>query len=359
MIFEIGDDTFYGLNNLEELNIAYNRVTFSQKSIQNLIKLKKLFVQHYWLKNDDLTIFHHLQELEVIDLSNFHSSFFLIEKLLEGLKNLKEISLTYNYHYSVNFQFLSQFDLRILNLDSNTLVYIPEYSFRNLTNLNILSVSFNYLQALSENTFYGLRNLEQLYLSYNSIDKIHEEAFDHLCKLFFLNLNLNRIEALSSRMFKNLGNLQYLLISGNRISNFVDQLFTNLQKLAILTFDDNRIKRLKSNAFGIHKNLTYIIADSNIINEIEENLFDSFPNLMTFSGLDNLCFNGQIENFTGVNKSDYFHECFNNWEMSIASPMPPADDVPHEATTTEKSNKNRLKVSMILMLGAGCMYFLI
>lgn len=359
MIFEIGDDTFFGLENLEELDISYNRVTFSQQAIQNLTKLKKLFVQHYWLKNDDLTVFHHLKNLEVIDLSNFHSSFLLIEKLIEGLINLKEISLTFNYHYSVNFEFFSQFNLRILNLDSNTLVYIPEYAFKNLTSLTILGVSFNYLQTLSENTFYGLGNLEQLYLSYNSIDKIHENAFDHLKKLFFINLNLNRIEALSPRMFINLGDLKYLLISGNSISYFVDYTFTNLAKLTILMFDENRIRSLNSRAFSRHENLTYIAADSNMIIEIEENFFDSFPNLMSFSGFDNLCFNGYIDNFTALNKSEYFHECFNNWEHSVASPMPPADGMPFEPTTTTETSKiSRLNISLILLISAFCVYLL-
>lgn len=314
MIFEMSDRSLDGLDNLEFLNLNSNPVKFASRALSSLINLKTLYLQNFQLNTTtDFRVFQYLVNLETIDLSCVHSTFDQVKNLINLLRKLKEIILTFNYYSIVDFKFLSQFDLRVLRLDSNILSSIPPNTFENYTNLLVLSISLNYITSLSYETFVGLHNLDQFYIGNNNIAVIPEITFDHFEELTIMDISYNEIQFLSPRHFQNLTKLKLLSIQNNRISFLQENLFMNFGNLVYLFLDRNNISSLSSSSFGLKENLTYLSVSSNLIKQIEENFFDNFPNLYYFDGTDNLCSNIYFTNFSTINVHENFQECFRNW----------------------------------------------
>ncbi|XP_070489787.1 leucine-rich repeat-containing protein 15-like isoform X2 [Chironomus tepperi] len=310
------DATFYGLHDLEVMNINLNLIhTISDNVFRNNRKLKELHLGNPWnLYQYNPRMLEYLQELEVIELSDWHINFNDTEIILNGLTNLREIILRKNYYDYLNFEFFSQFEnLMVLDLNDNSLRDIVDYSMQNLTNLKELYIQGSFIQTLTENTFTGLDNLEILWLGYNNIDTILENTFSNLKNLKELSLIFNKIDVLQDGIFQNQQNLQRLHLGVNMITDLRPGVFEPLTSLESINIYNNNIKSLNTNAFGKHEHLTEFTASWNEIYEIERNFFENFPNLQLLVISKNICIDKIIENFQNVNVSKILAKCFENW----------------------------------------------
>ncbi|XP_022794381.1 leucine-rich repeat and transmembrane domain-containing protein 2-like [Stylophora pistillata] len=90
----------------------------------------------------------------------------------------------------------------ILDLPSNQLSSIKEYTFGNLTMLKKVNLSKNELRTFPQSTFH-LPNLTKIDLSCNMLKFIPEKAFQNLTSLTYLDLQQNLLKHIPQSAFQN------------------------------------------------------------------------------------------------------------------------------------------------------------
>ena len=182
-----------------------------------LVGVRALILSHNNLLMFQITVCQNLPKLQVLKLDNN-----------------KLVNLT-----SDSFTGPCDQQLKMLDLQSNELTYLPHDLFNSTTNLTYLDLKQNRLVQVSSDLFKSLRPLFKLYLDDNAISNLTMGVFDSLGRLYNLDLSGNDISNLALGVFDSLGRLDTLDLSGNDISNLTVDVFDSLGRLYTLDLSDN------------------------------------------------------------------------------------------------------------------------
>jgi len=155
------------LQNLEWLDLHYNKLTHLPSEIGKLQNLKSLT-----LFNNSLiklpSEFGDLTKLKWLDL--FGNKLAYIPKEFGNLESLIAVDLSKNKLEYLPESMMHLNNLQVLNLSNNQFTKVP-HVIKNIKNLKVLNLSFNKLDSIPS-TFAKLEHLQELNLSNNNFDKI-------------------------------------------------------------------------------------------------------------------------------------------------------------------------------------------
>ncbi|CAF0931490.1 unnamed protein product [Brachionus calyciflorus] len=228
-------------------------------------ELEKHGRKDIWLESDLSVIDPKINHTDYKFL-DFH--FFKInsleDDLFEELKNLTQINFNCCCLSQLSSNsFRSVPSLKILQLKSNCLDFLPVDIFQTLPNLVELDLHFNNLTDIEENLFSNLSNLTILGLGHNQIGFIDKNVFNSLTNLKRLDLHANCLRKLKKEWLKNLTQLEILNLSKNfEYSNygfkFETNLFESLTNLKTLHFSYNLMESFDEDLFDSLKSLEYL-----------------------------------------------------------------------------------------------------
>ena len=177
-------------SNIEELELSYNKVEFSDRSVNRLrpllLSLYRLDLSHNNIGNISVSLFKPLNDTDrfpmtVLDLS-FNNLTFLPEFLFDSLENLESLDLSYNTNLGelrpdTASSLSSLKNLQTLSLKGCGLSIIPASLMSNLVDLRTLDLSDNYFHRVDPSLQFAA-NLENLNLDYNLIDILDHTSFE-------------------------------------------------------------------------------------------------------------------------------------------------------------------------------------
>ncbi|XP_030754191.1 leucine-rich repeat-containing protein 4B-like [Sitophilus oryzae] len=165
---KLDDDSFKGLNALQELNLYDNRLTLiSSKVFKTLPLLEKLDLGMNKISNIEDGAFDSLSKLKHLNL---------------GFNNLKVIPKTIN----------SLINLQILNLNNNQISSLKANTFTSLKKLETLQLNDNNIQSIERNFFKHFNSLSKLDLSSNYLANLDvEDLKEGAVKLSAIKLSIN------------------------------------------------------------------------------------------------------------------------------------------------------------------------
>eukprot|EP00111_Clytia_hemisphaerica_P018910 TCONS_00055914-protein len=132
-------------------------------------------------------------------------------------------------------------DLELLSIGSNTISFIEDDAFHNLTKLTSLHINDNKLTRIKRTFFSNsplLRHVRADRLSPNAPLEIDDHAFENQQDLGELNLASNNMVRISNNTFAGLSNLKHLDISDNDIQVYSSHAFTPLTSSPTIEIDD-------------------------------------------------------------------------------------------------------------------------
>ena len=135
------------------------------------------------------------------------NTFFHWHGPFKGLENLTKLDLSWNSCSDMNLTIFHHMpNLRVLNLSINFLdapLNIDDAGiiFRSQGQLEVLTISDNKLRSLPRNIFSGLKNLKQLILAKNLL-KSFDVDVSHMKRLARVNLHENQLETISEAVRK-------------------------------------------------------------------------------------------------------------------------------------------------------------
>ena len=245
------------IKGLSFANTGLNEI--QHNAFAGLVGVRALILSHNNLLMFQITVCQNLPKLQVLKLDNN-----------------KLVNLT-----SDSFKGPCDQQLKMLDLQSNELTYLPHDLFNSTTNLIYLDLKQNRLVQVSSDLFKSLRPLFKLYLDDNAISNLTVGVFDSLGELWYLDLSGNDISNLPVGVFDSLGWLYNLDLSGNDISNLPLGVFDSLGRLLTLDLSGNDISNLPVSVFDSLGELEYLDLSGNDISNLPLGVFDSLGRLLT------------------------------------------------------------------------------
>ncbi|XP_026333680.1 leucine-rich repeat-containing G-protein coupled receptor 6-like [Hyposmocoma kahamanoa] len=290
---------FFLLENLEYLDLSYNRLTeiselFIFESIPN--NLTYLSLAHNAIKELSRNAFEDLTSLKELDLSyNYISD--LSEEQFNNLTMLQTLNLENNTITNLNGALNNLDNLVHLFLRGNKLRNIDDKSVSRIQQLKTFDISGNYLNRLestillrhwqsidgvcniklSENRITSLHNgtkeiflrytrelteknvnvMTELDLSRNSICNVGYNAFLYVLRIVKLDMSHNQLRDFIVNS-ENIAQVRILNLSNNRITFFFPFTFYSMRSLEVLDISNNNL-RYDSHFPFIHTyNLVYV-----------------------------------------------------------------------------------------------------
>ena len=211
---KIRPKTFQHLKSLLVLNLTFNKIKeLDDDSFVGLDRLENLFLNKNKIASISSRTFSEMTKLTKIDLAN-NKLETLPEHLFDGLSSLL-----------------------FLDLDSNKLTDIPNNVFKDLKTLKDLNLKNNELKTLQEDSLVGLFKVFTLQLSNNLIEHLPDGVFRDLFTLRILDFHGNNVTNFTKSTFQNEkagANLGYLYLGGAGIKQFEDDLFSQFPRLVVL-----------------------------------------------------------------------------------------------------------------------------
>ena len=168
---------------------------------------------------------------------------------------------------------LYPFDIYELDLSSNYITRLDQYSFTDMNNLEFLYLEINLLTLLPNELFKNMNKLQILRLHDNKLRYLEQDVFMGLKHLLELYLNRNQLVSIHVGMFKDCGRLIFLDLAENNVTSLPQNLFTGLHEILFLSFADNEIQLLDSNTFKNISTLLYLFLNENEINYLPAAIF--------------------------------------------------------------------------------------
>ncbi|KAG8554180.1 hypothetical protein GDO81_003702 [Engystomops pustulosus] len=179
-----------GISNLLHLNLSYNRQVVLYSVFLNLSHLQSLDFSHTELTNVGVyPIFVLMDKLIYLDLSNTKSHF-SIQCSFCGLYSLQVLKVSHSV-FETNILasvFKDLKELRLLDMSSCGLIYIPVETFASLKLLQKLDLSNNKLLELQGSVLNPLNDLTILNVSSNSFPSLSSETTQ------FISQNLSEVD---------------------------------------------------------------------------------------------------------------------------------------------------------------------
>ncbi|PSN28966.1 hypothetical protein C0J52_28181, partial [Blattella germanica] len=294
-----------GLNNLNELNLEWNRLSASSLRQLDIPGLRVLRVSGNNLSLIQGNALEGLPSLQYLAL-NFAQISKLPRSLLGSNKDIAHLEICDNRLKQLGREVFSNLrSLRELRLARNSFLEVPYASLGNLSSLQVLSLSGNLLAAVDLSKLTGLSNLRELDLSQNSISSLSGFASANLSQLLSVDLSGNSLGALPVNFFHlshslrrldlarnkfrqipttalNLPGLSWLNLTGNPLSRIHDlssvRLYPSLQEIHI---SGTNLTIVTSKDFEAFPALLHLFLDQNRISRVSPGAFRSLPNLLT------------------------------------------------------------------------------
>lgn len=329
-MFQVEDDAFDGLTNLQTLllrdnnillipatalsrlpnlvsvHLGFNRVTALSSDILRAVsdKVSSLVLSRNVIRELPQAAFDHFKMLKHLDLSgNLLNS--IAAEVFEGLEqSLQFLSLSQNRILGYTGQQLKFVSLWFLDISDNQISNVPVEAFESipsLTHLNmsrnghinvlpqnlfdhnqallVVDLSHNGLKALPVNLFSKNNNLERIQLSNNLLQEISENTFKNLRNLTYLDLSYNNIVSIRTPSFINVMSIQYLSLKGNQLNAFKGEFFNTGTSLEVIDLSDNLLSYLFPSSFKIHPRLREIILTNNKFNFFPSELISTLQYL--------------------------------------------------------------------------------
>ncbi|CAH2300358.1 toll-like receptor 3 [Pelobates cultripes] len=276
-----------GIQMLLLINVQLSKIhntTFSGLSDTNLTYLD---ISKNSMSQIDKDAFVHLPHLEILNLESNQVTV-LNQYTFHGLSGLKTLNLKNTLKESkiddLSFQWLK--NLEYLNIDGNKNLNFTENTFNGLTSLKNLSMvrcSMN-LESVTNKTFISLSKspLLELNLSDAGIAKLEYGAFSGLRRLQVLDLGFNRIDQeLTGDEFLGLFQIILIYLSYNNHITLTSNSFSSIPSLKKLNLRKTKLtfRDLKPSPFKGLQNLTQLDLGNNNIANIEENQFKDLSSL--------------------------------------------------------------------------------
>ncbi|KAG7234543.1 hypothetical protein INR49_003929 [Caranx melampygus] len=167
------DGAFWGLSNMEVLQLDYNNLTEVSKGwLYGLLTLQQLHLSHNTISKIRPDAWESCQKLSELDLSSNH------------LSRLEES----------NFVGLSVLDQ--LHMGNNSVSFIADRAFRGLSSLQLLDLQNNEISWTIEDMngpFSALNKLKKMFLQRNQIRSVTKKSFFGLDMLQHLRLNTSSL----------------------------------------------------------------------------------------------------------------------------------------------------------------------
>lgn len=236
-IVTLSQDDFYGLTELELLDLSQNELSEIPDGVfQMLSKLKNLDLSANQITHISKDSFSGLVQLERLYLhtnhiQNIHSEAF------DGLAMLLELKLQGNRLTSLPSLRFPR--LLLLDLSHN---YIPTLGPSDLQtpHLEALKVASLGLTSVDEDLIASLKNLHELDISINQLHEVPQALKqDSLKGLTKLSLAANPLRELRVEDFQKLSGLHELDVSGLNLQGFPQSFFQTFPRLTQLTAAEN------------------------------------------------------------------------------------------------------------------------
>lgn len=224
--------------------------------------------------------------LKIIDLSNNIISSVQNKTFLT--QNLKCLNLRNNRIQKLDFKLPQS----VINLDLsfNSITFILNDLFSNLTRLAELRLSHNHLHTLPTGLLTANTNLEVVDFSYNNISAVGNIVFflhsienlnlqnNNLEKIDFtlpfslvvLDISFNKVHSIKHEIFVGLNVLITLKLNNNLLETIPWELFNPLNKLENVDLQNNRISVLPNKLFAFNNYLKIVNLAKNRISTVEQ-----------------------------------------------------------------------------------------
>lgn len=250
----IHPDSFLGLNQLETLDLGFNKLeVITDNAICHLSSLKSLNLTHNDLKsiisftknssNSQKFCANDLAELDV----SMNRISVVSKNDIQNFKSLRVIRLAHNNLSSLDSTMFANFaKLQIIDLSYNDLMTVPALLFQDSPDVRELYLQNNSISHLPPGLLNGLQQLVILNLSSNKIssDSVGPDTFVDLIRLVILDLSSNKLRYVNNSLFQSQYSLQMLFLSHNEIDIISDNSFSSLYNLHTLDLSYNRLKYL-------------------------------------------------------------------------------------------------------------------
>jgi len=226
---------------------------------------------------------------------------------------LQTLDLSYNRLQSLNNLALYNLgDLRSLNLQSNSGIYLPPNVFDSIYSLVTLDLRSCRISTIETGWFKNITNLNTLHLSSNSFQTIPSTAFNNLRNLVYLSMSYGSLSSLPANTFYYNTRLQTLLLNQNSLSSISASLFANIQNLVTLSLSYNSFNQIPVNTFQSLTSIRTFSCDGCNINRIEIGWFRTMRNLISVSLADNQMTEIPWNAFTSTDRLESIYLSGNN-----------------------------------------------
>lgn len=291
----------------------------------NLPNLLHLELSNVYIDTIPVSSLRHLTGLQYLSIKNNNRLRVVFNNSFENLRNLKELSLSYNLDleqidsdafFGIS-RSLTTLHLGSNNLNSNALQALSSQSWPRLTHLT-LSYNPN-LSPITGSVFTNMGSLQYLYMEQIGLKTVDQSLLQGLNNIFALNLGYNNIEAIADRAFVNTKMLSELHLHYQKIGTVSNKLSLNpntfagiqsslkhldleatplqtetfwealktLTELQSLTLRKTGVSTIPASAFHANNQLSQI--------DLQDNTIQDLP-IAAFNGLESSLKEIQLEN---------------------------------------------------------------
>lgn len=284
----IGDNSFFGLRMLKQLDLSWNSIThLSAANFHGLARLQHLRLDHNQIESAPSACFSRLKNLQRLDLSDNRLNQ-LAPRLLMGLDKLKRLTISRNKLAQLSADALIDVpQLLELQCEECGLSEVSRSLHRYVPQLQLLDLRFNLIADLQHSDFSQLTKLKTLLLAGNQISTLASHQFKRL-SLDFLDLSANNLHHLTGDVFSN-STVKNLDLSFNQLENVTDRLLAPLSgSLTFLSLAGSRIlaTTVQTLILSAPRISRLNLADSNLL-AFPDDFFDSVPFLEHVNISDN------------------------------------------------------------------------
>ncbi|KAJ8047423.1 Slit-like 1 protein [Holothuria leucospilota] len=122
----------------------------------------------------------------------------------------------------------------VIDLNNNSLEYIPQNAFSNATKLKCLFLAKNQIRELPESLLANNTEIRQIRLSYNMLQELPESIFASNGELKTIEVLHNILEKLPEKVFAYPNNLELINLEDNRLEHLPHNIFFNAPTLKTL-----------------------------------------------------------------------------------------------------------------------------
>lgn len=170
------------------------------------------------------------------------------------------------------------FNVTLLAVDHNRLVYIPGGALSALPNLTIITASHNDLRSVAPDAFTGLPHLRYVDLSFNAMHTLDFRLVLDAVNLVSLDVRNNTIKTLVPPS-KKIPTLEVLDLSVNRFPDFPLAFFSSFPNLRQLNISHIGLGTLTADLFHDLTNLKVLDASGNLVKSVDRKVVDKLKSL--------------------------------------------------------------------------------